>query len=963
MYIFLTDKRHKVKLHIKILAIALLAILMTGCISRKKNTAQTRMYHAFSARYNTYYNGNVAFKEGNKAQIKGHKDNYLELLPMLINSNKNTNSIGVSGYDRAIEKAQKAIKNHSIKRKPKRARGKKLSEKKKRFYEQNEFNPFLWRPWFMMAESQFKKGEFTEAASTYIYLTHLYENNPKLVAKARIGLANCYTEMEWFYESEDLLARIKRDSLPSKYEKEYAQAKANLLIKQGRYADALPQMKKAIKRRGATSLDKAREHYLMGQLYKKTGDNKAAFKSFGKAIAKNPPYELEFNARIRQTESRTDESKKSLLRKLNRMARSSKNKEYLSQIYYAIGNVHISDKDTTEATKAYEKGLKEGQGSGYGTGMLHLSLAKIYWEKEKFSKSKENYEKAQQMLGSETPEEEEIKFRCKVLQELVAHTDIVEKQSELLYWATLSEAELYPIIDELIKEAKERKKEEEKAEKREKREQAAGSDLTNASTAADMSFNDPTQAGKWYFYNPSLVSKGIRSFARKWENRELKDFWRLKAGVILADKSEEEGDSIQNDSTLVGDSIAAGDSIQNEAVQEDVADNDSVNNDPTTREYYLNQIPRTEEEKQKAHDALRDALFEAGIVFKDKAGDKKQTMAHLEKVANNYAGFERMPETYYHLFLACSRWDETEKAELYKSKLLTEYPDNELALRIQQPDFFETAATRKHNEDSIYVKAYDHYKKMEYYAVEKENEVAEKRYPKGNHRARFLFIDAMSKLYGGKQEDALAVLKRLVEEFDKDSISRIGKDITTGIQEGRLLRSGISVSIWDRKSDGTIKGESDSLPTFSTERNEPYYFIFAFENGSLDEKRLLFEVARYNFSHYMVRNFTLEFQELAQITMFQIKEFLNFDEAFVYRKRLYGNSEMATLLEGINAYIISKSNLDLLLKHYSFADYRKFYEENLLNIPEVEIDGYTLDEPDYGEEEESEATEDNNIEN
>ncbi|MBQ8270016.1 MAG: tetratricopeptide repeat protein [Bacteroidaceae bacterium] len=950
------------KKHIQLLAIIALAILVSSCASRKKNTAVTRMYHAFSARYNTFYNGNVAFKDGNLAQIKGHKDNYLELLPMLINSNKNTNAIGVANYDRAIEKSQKAIKNHSIKRKPKKPRGKKLSDKQKRFYEQNEFNPFLWRPWLMMAESQFKKGEFTEAASTYIYIAHLYENNPKIVAKARIGLANCYTEMEWFYESEDLLTRIKRDSLPSKYEKEYAQAKANLLIKQKRYSEALPNIKKAIKRRGATNTDKAREYYLMGQLYKKTGDNKAAFKSFKKVIAKNPPYELEFNARIRQTESRTNESKKGLLRKLNRMARSSKNKNYLSQIYYAIGNIHISDKDTTEALKAYEEGVKKGEKSGYGTGMLHLSLAKIYWEKEKFSKSKENYDKAQQMLGTETPEKDEIKFRCKVLQELVAHTDIIEKQSELLYWATLSDAELYPIIDKLIKEAKEREKEEKKAEKLEKRKQAAGGDLTDASTAAEMSVSDPTQAGKWYFYNPSLVSKGIRSFARKWENRELKDFWRLKAGVILAneDDEEESSDSIANDSTLTGDSILAGDSIK--GGEEDIAISDSASTDPTTREYYLSQIPRTEEEKQKAHDALRDALFEAGIIFKDKAGDKKQTFAHLEKVTDNYPEFERMPEAYYHLFLAASRWDESEKAELYRNKLLAEFPENELALRIQQPDFFETAATRKHNEDSIYVKAYNHYKSMEYYAVEKENEVAGKRYPKGNHRARFLFIDAMSKLYGGKQDEALASLKKLVDEYGNDSISRIGKDITTGIQEGRLLRSGISVSIWDRKSDGTIKGESDSLPTFSKERNEPYYFIFAFPKESLDEKRLLFEVARYNFSHYMVRNFTLEFKELAQITMFQIKEFLNFDEAFVYRKRLYGNSEMATLLEGINAYIISKSNLDLLLEHYSFADYHKFYEENLLNIPELEIDGYTLDEPDYGDEEEAE-TDDNNLEN
>ena len=108
-------------------------------------------------------------------------------------------------------------------------------------------------------------------------------------------------------------------------------------------------------------------------------------------------------------------------------------------------------------------------------------------------------------------------------------------------------------------------------------------------------------------------------------------------------------------------------------------------------------------------------------------------------------------------------------------------------------------------------------------------------------------------------------------------------------------------------------------------------------------------MARYNFSRYMVRNFDMSFEKLAEITLFEIKEFMNFDEAFLYRKRLYENGEMAKLLEGINSMIISKTNLELLLKHYSFGDYQEFYENNLLGIPEVEIDGYTLDEPDYSE--------------
>ena len=935
------------------------ALVVCGCSSRKNNTATTRLYHAFSARYNTYYNGKLAYDQALKAQAQGHRDNYLEQLPLLVISNKETAKQGVDKYDRAVEKAQKAIKNHSIKRKPKKPAGKKLTPKQRRFYAQKEFNPFIWRAWFLMANSQMQKGEFTEAASTYVYISRLYENDRDIVAQARIRLANCYSELDWLYEAEELLQRVQRDTVPESLKEEFAQAKGNLLLKQGRLKEAIPHVKSGMGRGGATSLDKAREYYLLGQLYAATGDNKAAYKSFGKTISKSPPYELEFNARIRQTEMATTEDHKKILRKLKRMARSPKNEEYLSQIYYAIGNIHMSNKDTAEAVKAYETGVAEGATSGYGTGMLHLSLAKIFWEQEKFSKANENYSKAVSMINKETEGYDEVKFRSEVLGDLVQYTDVVEKQSELLYWATLTPEQLNPIIDERIEEAKRleelRKKEEKKVER-----ESGGSELDNAGSMADMTLPDQTEKQQWYFYNKKIVAQGVRSFKEQWGDRTLKDYWRFSNEIssLVANNDTVPADSamldegfMEMDSTL----MAAGDTASLGVVEP--MPEDSLSTDPTTREFYTQQIPVTDEQKESAHKALSDALFESGIRFKDKVNDKELTIKYLERVAENYKEFERLAETYFNLFVACSRWNEPEKAAHYRSLLIEQFPDSAMTKRIQQPDFFESIAVRRHKEDSLYVKAYSHYLSREYDMVENENSYAAEKYPDGSHRARFMFIDAMSKLYGGKQDEALKALGELIAYFPGDSISKVAGEISTGIKEGRLLQSGISTSIWDRKADGTIRGAQDSVPPFVAERNEPYYFVLAFPNGSLDEKRLLFEMARYNFSRYMVRNFDMVFEKQAEVTLLEVKEFLNFDEAYVYRKRLYANAETARLLEGLHAFVISKTNLDLLLQYYTFDDYTEFYEDNFMGIPELEIDGYTIDEPDMREKEDDKSNE------
>ena len=923
----------------------LFAILFLPGCSGRKNNATTRAYHAFTARYNTYYNGDLAYKQGIKTQSDGHKDNYLEQLPLLIISNKNTRKLGGDNYDRAIEKAQKAIKNHSIKRKPKRPTGKKLTEKQKLFYSQKEFNPFLWRVWFLMADSQFQKGEFEEAASTYIYIAKLYENNPGIVARARIGLAQCYTEMEWLYEAEDLLMRTRRDSIPQSMEKDFARAKGNLLLKQERSQEAIEYVKTGIERKGTTNIDKAREQYLLGQLYARNGEMKEAYKSFGKTISKSPPYELEFNARIRQTETATDENHKKILRKLKKMARSPKNKEYLSQINYAIGNIYMSQCDTAEAIKAYETGVAEGATSGYGTAMLHLSLAKIYWEMERFSKSHENYSKALPLIEEEHDEYATVKFRNDVLGDIIQYTDIVEEQDKLLYWASLQPEQLYPIIDELIKEEKRKEELRKKEEKKLQREENGDNALEDMSM--DLNIPDNNEKAQWYFYNKQLVSQGLRTFKQKWGERTLKDYWRFSheiSSLMGGDTMPEDSVDIyaeENEEIIESDSIILDEEIEEEP--------EVLETDPTTREFYIQQIPDTEEKREAANIALRNALFEAGVKFKDNVGDKNLTISYLERIVNEFPEFERMAETYYQLFIAGSRWNEPEKAEYYKNLLIAGYPDSSFTKAIQQPDFFDDAATRTHKEDSMYVKAYNHYIQKEYDKVEYENITAETKYPKGKHRARFMFIDAMAKLYGGKHEEALESLGALIEKYSNDSISIMAGNISTGIKEGRLLQSGINTSIWDKKADGTIKSEKDSVPSFSNNRNEPYYFVLAFPNDSVDEKRLLFEMARYNFSRYMVRNFDMSFEKFTAITLFEIKEFLNFDEAFLYRKRLYENGEMARLLEGMNSMIISKTNLDLLLNHYSFGDYQEFYERSLLIIPEVEIDGYTLDEPDYKE--------------
>ena len=939
-----------------ILTTALL-LALCNCASRKHNTKQTRMYHSFSAKYNTYHNGKMAYVAGRLAQIESHRDNYLQPIPLLINSNPASQKLGSTNFNVAIEKAQKAIKNHSIKKKPKRTPGQKLTEKERRFYEQKEFNPFMHKVWMMLANSYYLQGNFMEAAGTYIYMERLYATNPAVLAETRIRLSLCYSQLDWLYEAEELLTRIKRDSLPSSLKYVWATANANLLYKQERYDEAIPHIETMLKRPKITRTEKAREYYLLGQLYMNRGDSAKAFRCFEKVILQGPLYDLELNARIKLTENMTNEQSKKIIRSLERMIKQPKNISHLGQLHYALGNVHMAAKDTAKAIDVYETGIADASTKNYGTGLLHLRLAEFYWEQSKFSKALPNYQQASTLLTADYPGIDTIKLRAAVLANLVKHTDAIELQDNLLKWSSMNEEELFPILDAMIAEVKRQEKLKSRSEK--KKDAAKPADPNQAlNIMANVGNSISSGEMEWYFYNQQLITQGLSSFTQKWGQRPLRDYWRLSKSTIKSAQQE----SLSADSTGIqaGDSLAAatGDSItaaQNTAqaaADPQQAAADSLANDPTAREYYMRQIPRTDAQVDAAKKTLVESLYQAGIIYKEQLNDKQQTLAAFERIVKEFPKYEKADEVYYYLYLSCSRWDEAEKAEEYRKKLIADYAGSKYTQIITAPDFFDNPYVKRHKEDSIYAKAYGHFEKEEYGDVIACNELAAQRYPQGAHRARFMFLKALSQLYDNDSKGGLETLKALVAMKSKDGAAALAQEYSKGLQEGRLLNSSMTTSIWELRTDGTIRGGEENIPQFSKERAEPYYMLLAYPTDSLDEKRLLFEMARYNFTRYMVRNFEMDFVRYASISTLQIREFLNFDEAFEYRRRLFKNKETARLLEGMNIVLISKSNLDILVKHYSFGEYAKFYEQNFSNIPEIEIQGYTLDEPDFSEEEE-----------
>ena len=911
------------------------ALILTGC-STQKNTAQSRWWHAFNAKYNTYYNGTLAYIDGSLEKETGNKDNYTEQIPLYTVSNKNSREIGKANFDRAIEKCEKAIHQHSIKRRPEWTKNRRKTAKDIEWLSRREYNPFLWKAWMLMGRSQFYQGDFESAAATFSYMSRLYATQPAIYGKARAWLAKCYIEQNWNYDAEDVIRNILRDSIHWRAQKEWDYTFADYYIHTGNAEQAIPYLRKVISHEMRRK-QKAREWYLMGQLQASIGNKKEAYKAFRHVIRQNPPYELAFNARIAMTEVMAKDNAGKMISRLKRMAASDNNKEYQDQIYYAIGNIHLSRKDTLQAITAYEKGNQKSTRNGIEKGVLLLHLGDLYWTKEKFSDARRCYGEAIGLLDKDRKDYQQLANRSKVLDELVPYTDAVQLQDSLQQLARMSEKERNAAIDRVIDALKKKEKEERNRKAEEEAESTLrqdGGNLANNNNFAssnspqknnENSANTPAN-GQWYFYSPLTVSQGKAQFQKLWGKRDNVDNWqRINKTVVANAAGAEEITDEQRDS------------LAQAAEQEELLKqtSDSAVNDPHRREYYLAQIPFTPEQLAESNKLLEDGLYHAGVIFKDKLDNLPLSRKSLLRLVNNHPDYAHLDDAYYHLYLLYSRERKPEMAQTYLQKLKAEYPESQWTTLLSDPYYAENAKRGVQIEDSLYTLTYQAFRDGEYDKVERNAQISRNRFPDGANRDKFLFIGGLSKLNDGDIKSCLADLKEVVSKYPDSRLSEMAGMIINGVDAGRRLYGGKFDlnDVWTRRSIELNDRDSTRQKGYSPERNASFVFLLAYDPDKTNENQLLFEMAKYNFTSYMARYFDINIEDLEGLHRMQISGFNSYDEARQYANAVYQQPAIKRLLGNVRAYVISEPNLKLLGTSHTYEEYEKFYSKHFAPLP------------------------------
>ena len=866
-------KISNLKYKISNLIIFSMMILLSSC-STQKNTWATRSFHQTKVKYNILYNGNVAYEEGLKAIRDANTDDYTQILNLYPVSNHQAAESSASQMDKTIEKCRKCIKLHSIKAKPKRDPKKASDPKYKLWLKSEEFNANMGLAWIRLGEAEFHKGDFLGAVSTFNYIINHYSNDADMIAQCQLWIARAYAEMGWQYEAEDMLQRVNIDALTKKHARLYSAVKADVLLKGEHYHEAIPFVKIAIpyeKRK----IYRPRFAYVLGQLYELEGNKQEATDAYKMVVRLAPPTEMDFNARVRIAEM----GGKNAIRQLRTMTKQSKYQDRLDQLYGAMGNIYLAQKDTAAALEMYEKAIAEATQAGMAKASVLVRAGDLYYEMCAYEKAQPCYREAATILSMEHPDYARVQKRSEVLDELIVAYNQAQLQDSLQALSQKTEEEQRAIVDQIIADLIEAEKADSLRQEQEARDIVLGrkGGGPRSVNTSNMLGGGGPQKAEWYFYNPQLMRTGQMEWKRRWGNRPLEDNWRRQNKQVVASYPEEM--MVEGTDTL----DMAMDSVSRPAPME---------TDQHKPEYYLQQIPRTPQDFAASDSLWREAMIALYYIYRDKVEDDLLAEETLHALVDRFTGHPSLDDIFEDLRLRALRNDEAYIASM--RRMLAE-------------------------QDSLYDAVYDAYKHGRFAEVKSTitNHKSQILSDQWSLAPRFLFLNAVSVARTEGQEAFVAELQELVSRYPTTELGSMAKDMLAMMGQGMESQTGGSTgSLADRRGqvEEETKEAEEQEQQWSEDRKQPSIVLLRLpkpDEEALNE--LLYQVALFNFSQFLIRDFDLQkMPVLGDGCALRVSGFADMDEAEWWVDMIRKSTDMQPVLIGVEIQALAEVNLPLV---------------------------------------------------
>jgi len=704
-----------------------------------------------------------------------------------------------------------------------------------------------------------------------------------------LWLARTYTERQNFTNAERLLNQLERS--PSTFDdvrRDVAVAKAHFFIKQKKYDQAVEPLETAISISNDKQL-KARMSFILGQIHQEAKRGPAAYAAFEQVLKNNPPYEMEFSARLNLAlagVNSTDES----VRQLEKMLKEEKNREFSDQIYFALAEIALDRGDRTEAIKNLQLSLQNSTRNITQKAESYLMLADLYFEDQHFVNAKLYFDSTLLVMTNADERYARVNALAANLEGIAENIKIILVQDSLLRITSMTDDERRELAEKIFKQ-----REEERLKKL--REQASSASAGSPNSPKGFQPADAKTKSKFWAYDEKEVKRGEREFQRKWGSRELADNWRRTNQQSIGDGEDTFASNAKKGIT-----------------EEDISE-------------ILKDVPDTPEEIAAANRQIEAALFTLGGLYRDRIQNFPKSVESLNELLRRYPETQYQLDALYYLYLSYKDLGDVANTQLYYDKIVNGYPNSNYARMLQDPDFMTRVAAKENSLVDYYEETYAAFANRQYQtAYERISKVGEKFGATNKLQPRFALLSAMcvGNLQG--RDQYVESLKEVIAKYPEEPESTRAKEILRLL--GEKVGSGPGQERELPKSQGQVGN-------YKPEDAQLHYVIVVFKNDiSLNEAKVI--ITDYNTKYHNPQKLRMNNIFLgdgdARYPLIAIRRYKDKAEAMDYYKTVNKNQKDFLDKNKFDYEVlpIGQDNYRELLKSKNLDDYRQFFEANYL---------------------------------
>jgi hypothetical protein len=436
--------------------------------------------------------------------------------------------------------------------------------------------------------------------------------------------------------------------------------------------------------------DKAYYNYLLAQLYE-SSDPSSAYNGYIAVRKNNKDEQTDFFAleQMRKLVNTGKIATPDMEELENEYKKATKSKLFGDKALFALSDLAILENDSAKAIDYLKKSIASLTGSRDQKNLSLIRLSELYYHAGKYANALECLDSAITALPTGYKEEAALKNKQQYLKKIVGHFQMIYQQDSLLMLASMNNEELAAYI-------KEQNKLEQKQTRKNNRK--GGEDASFSATGLgnnanfDVSQDQYTAKGQWYFYNNDLKTKGFNEFKQRWGERAYANNWRRM------------------------------DALQLSAIGNQVSGLDQENNQATTaveEQKPVLTIPKTDAEKQEAHKKMENAWLNIGINFFTGLKDHTAAIFALDSQLIKYPKGELAVEAHYYKLLIYSDKNQSALVKKQSDILTTLYPESDYAKKIVKASG-QIATIRKggpNDAEKVYASLYTKFQEGKYQDV------------------------------------------------------------------------------------------------------------------------------------------------------------------------------------------------------------------------------------------------------